>query len=127
MRTEDLSTQEEQSLSNLHPLEVLVLKDLHKNSPITEVALVEHTGLEPAQVSMSIGWLQAKKYIQTSSESILKTVSLTPTGIEFSKSGSLLEKVFNSAIKYKQNNYYIYLKTNHKISAKYFCYLIFVY
>ncbi len=111
MSTENLSTQEKQSLSNLHPLEVLVLKDLHKNSPITEVSLVEHTGLEPAQVSMSIGWLQAKKYIQTSSESILKTVSLTPTGIEFSKSGSLLEKVFNSAIKYKQNNTPLTMKT----------------
>ena len=110
MTREESSSSGAQDLSNLHPLEVAVLTDLHHQSPTTEPDLAEHTGLDPAQVSMSIGWLQAKQYITVASETVTKEVSLTQTGTEFSTSGSLLERIFNGATEAKQQGSPLTLK-----------------
>ena len=66
MTPEESSSPGEQTLSSLHPLEVAVLTDLHTQSPANEADLAIHTGLDPAQVSMSIGWLQAKSSVTLS-------------------------------------------------------------
>lgn len=111
MTPEESSSPGEQALSSLHPLEVAVLSDLHKHSPTSEADLAANTGLDPAQVSMSIGWLQAKQYITATSEAVTKTVSLTSTGTEFSTSGSLLERIFNGATDAKQHGSLLTMKT----------------
>tara|TARA_B100000315_G_scaffold76524_2_gene69971 strand:- start:15229 stop:16806 length:1578 start_codon:yes stop_codon:yes gene_type:complete len=102
MIPEESSSLEEHHFSSLHPLEVAILRDLHKQSPTSEADLASHTGLDSAQVSMSIGWLQAKQYIMITSEVVTKIVSLTSTGIRFSKKGSLIKQIFTEATKAKE-------------------------
>ena len=114
MTTRGSSSPDEPQISTLHPLEVAVLTDLLTHSLTSEADLAKHTGLEPAQVSMSIGWLQAKAYIAVSSERVSKVVSLTPTGTEFSHSGSLLERIFRSATRGKHEGAPLTMKTLQK-------------
>ncbi|MBQ27181.1 MAG: phenylalanine--tRNA ligase subunit alpha [Nitrospiraceae bacterium] len=111
MTQKESSPLEEHQLSSLHPLEVAILSDLHKQSPTSEADLAAHTGLDPAQVSMSIGWMQAKQYITITSEVLTKVVSLTSVGTKFSEEGSLLERIFTGATEAKQQGGLLTMKT----------------
>jgi len=54
---------------SLHPLEIHLLAALFSESTsLSDEKLVELTPLDPSQISMALGWLQAKNFIQIESE-----------------------------------------------------------
>ena len=111
MTAKEPSSLNEEEHSRLHPIEVAILTALCAQSPTSEADLITHTRLDPAQVSMGIGWLQAKRYIMMTSERVANIVSLTPTGVEFARSGSILERIFNSALDAKQQGHLLTMTT----------------
>jgi phenylalanyl-tRNA synthetase alpha chain len=77
---------------SLHPLEVHLLAALFSQSTaLSDAKLAELTPLEPSQISMALGWLQAKACIQTDSETITHLVGLTDVGRGYLTSGSPAE------------------------------------
>ena len=66
---------------SLHPLEVHLLAALFSESTaLSDAKFVKLTPLDPSQISMALGWLQAKKFIQIESETSTFFVGLTLVG-----------------------------------------------
>ena len=82
---------------SLHPLEVHLLAALFSQSTaLSDSTLAELTPLDPSQISMALGWLQAKACIQIESETITYLVGLTDVGREYLSSGSPAEWILQS-------------------------------
>ena len=94
-------------IESLHPLEVKVLKALadptlkSDAASVREEDLVQATGLDPAQVSMALGWLLAKNLINVQHETCLYFVSLTEVGQEYVEKSAPVERIL-SALKAAQ-------------------------
>jgi len=71
---------------SLHPLEKKVLAHFKKGVPVSEQAiLVADPSLQPAQLSMALGWLQTKEILAISEETKEEWVSLTPLGQTYAR------------------------------------------
>jgi len=82
---------------SLHPLEVHLLAALcSQSTALSDATLAELTPLDPSQISMGLGWLQAKALIQTDSETITHWVGLTDVGRGYLSSGSPPEWILQS-------------------------------
>ena len=75
---------------SLHPLEVNLLAAFSQSAdkPLSDSSLHESSQLEPSQVSMALGWLQAKKLVRIHSEVITAWVGLTEVGHRYLEIGS---------------------------------------
>src|SRR5918998_2773695 len=89
-------------IESLHPLEVKVLKALadptlkSDAASVREEDLVQATGLDPAQVSMALGWLLAKNLINVQHETCLNFVSLTEVGQEYFEKSAPVERILSA-------------------------------
>ena len=82
---------------SLHPLEVHILAALFSQSTaLPDSKFAELTPLEPSQISMALGWLQAKGFIETESETITHPVGLTEVGRKYLSTGSPAEWILRS-------------------------------
>lgn len=82
---------------SLHPLEVHLLAALFSQpEALSDSKLVELTPLDPSQISMALGWLQAKAFIQTESETVTHLVGLTDVGHTYLSKGSPAEWILQS-------------------------------
>ena len=75
---------------SLHPLEINLLAAFSQSAdkPVSDSSLQELSQLEPSQVSMALGWLQAKKLVRIHSEVVTAWVGLTEVGHQYLKIGS---------------------------------------
>ena len=75
---------------SLHPLEITLLAAFGQSAdkPVSDSSLHEISQLEPAQVSMALGWLQAKKLVRVHSEVSTAWVGLTEVGHRYLEIGS---------------------------------------
>ncbi|MDD9821002.1 MAG: phenylalanine--tRNA ligase subunit alpha, partial [Nitrospira sp.] len=75
---------------NLHPLEMNLLAafDQSADMPASEATLQERSRLEPSQLSMALGWLQAKMLIRIHAETSTTRVGLTEVGHGYLTTGS---------------------------------------
>ena len=75
---------------SLHPLEINLLAAFSQSAekPVADSSLREISRLEPSQVSMALGWLQAKKLVRIHSEVITTWVGLTEVGHRYLATGS---------------------------------------
>ena len=75
---------------SLHPLEINLLAAFSQSAekPVSDSSLHEISQLEPSQVSMALGWLQAKKLVRIHSEVITAWVGLTEVGHRYLEIGS---------------------------------------
>ncbi len=75
---------------SLHPLEINLLAALGQSAdtPVSDDALQERAQLEPSQISMALGWLQAKALIRIHAETGTAWVGLTEVGHEYLVTGS---------------------------------------
>ncbi len=80
---------DESALSNLaeglHPLEKQVLRLFSEKESIDPQALVEGSGLKPAQISSALQWLLAKEVISVSDETENQIVRLTDIGQKYAE------------------------------------------
>jgi len=77
---------EHQSLAEaLHPLEKTVLRLFLEQPSWTEAALRSQSGLQAAQLSMALGWLQAKAILEVTQEARTDFVSLSEIGQRYAK------------------------------------------
>ena len=82
---------------SLHPLEIHLLAALFSESTaLSDAKLVELTPLDPSQISMALGWLQAKQFIQIESETSTFLVGLTGVGRGYLSNGSPAEWILQS-------------------------------
>ncbi len=82
---------------SLHPLEVHLLAALFSQpAALSDAKLAELTPLDPSQISMALGWLQAKAFIQIDSETVSHLVGLTDVGRGYLSSGSPAEWILQS-------------------------------
>ena len=89
---------------SLHPLEVHLLAALFSQSTaLSDSTLAELTPLDPSQISMALGWLQAKAFIQTDSETTTYLVGLTDVGRGYLSNGSPAEWILQSCGEATQN------------------------
>ena len=94
-------------IESLHPLEIKVLKALadptlkSEATPVREDDLAQTTGLDPAQVSMALGWLLTKSLISVQHETSRYFVSLTEVGEEYFEKYAPVERIL-SALKTAQ-------------------------
>lgn len=99
-------------LDSLHPLEVNTLSVLcQAQAPLTDEQLAEKGELDPSQVSMAIGWLQAKTLIQVKSETPITLVSLTDIGKRYKEELSPLEWILASIEENREKSEPITVKT----------------
>jgi len=74
---------------SLHPLEINILAAFRQQGkPLSDLRLNELTGLDPSQISMALGWLQAKGLVEIASETMTPWVSLTEVGHQYLATGS---------------------------------------
>ena len=75
---------------SLHPLEINLLAAFSQSAdkPVSDSSLQELSQLEPSQVSMALGWLQAKKLVSIHSEVVTAWVGLTEVGHQYLTNGS---------------------------------------
>ncbi len=75
---------------SLHPLEINLLAVFNQSAdqPASESSLQERSRLEPSQVSMALGWLQAKELVRIHSEVVTAWVGLTEVGRRYLDVGS---------------------------------------
>ena len=82
---------------SLHPLEIHLLAALFSESTaLSDAKLVELTPLDPSQISMALGWLQAKKFVRIESETSTFLIGLTAVGLGYLSSGSPAEWLLQS-------------------------------
>ncbi|MBI5747268.1 MAG: phenylalanine--tRNA ligase subunit alpha [Nitrospirae bacterium] len=70
-------------LEGMHPFEIKVLQAFINNRKLSEDRIGEMTGLMESQVSMAIGWLQAKGIIELVEEEVAEMAALTEIGIRY--------------------------------------------
>ena len=83
-------------IDSLHPLEIKVLTSFAASATggrLTTEALASATGLEPAQLSMAIEWLLAKRLLVVGSETVTPVVSLTNIGETYFEHSSPIEQI----------------------------------
>ena len=87
-RTNHMQTQA--VFDSLHPLEINLLAAFSQSAekPLSDSSLHEISQLEPSQVSMALGWLQAKKLVRIHSEVRTVWVGLTEVGHRYLEIGS---------------------------------------
>ena len=87
-RTNHMQTQA--VFDSLHPLEINLLAAFSQSAdkPLSDSSLHEISQLEPSQVSMALGWLQAKKLVCIHSEVRTVWVGLTEVGHRYLEIGS---------------------------------------
>ncbi len=75
---------------SLHPLEMNLLAAFGQSAdmPTSDASLQERSQLEPAQISMALGWLQAKALIRVHAETGTAWVGLTEVGHGYLVTGS---------------------------------------
>ncbi len=75
---------------SLHPLEMNLLAAFGQSAdmPASEATLQERSRLEPSQLSMALGWLQAKTLIRIHAETSTTRVGLTEVGHGYLTTGS---------------------------------------
>ena len=75
---------------SLHPLEINLLAAFSQSAdkPLSDSSLHEISQLEPSQVSMALGWLQAKQLVRIHSEVRTVWVGLTEVGHRYLEIGS---------------------------------------
>ncbi len=75
---------------SLHPLEINLLEAFSQSAdkPVSDLSLQERSGLEPSQVSMALGWLQAKELVRIHVEVVTAWVGLTEVGHRYLEVGS---------------------------------------
>jgi phenylalanyl-tRNA synthetase alpha chain len=89
-------------IERLHPLEIKVLtalsqQQLHAPSrSLREEELARHTGLEPSQVSMALGWLLTKSLISVQEETVTAVVSLTEVGQQYFEKYAPVERILSA-------------------------------
>lgn len=82
---------------SLHPLEVNILAAFDQTSgPVKDTQLVEMSHLEQSQVSMALGWLQAKGLLRMESEIVTPLVSLTDVGQRYHVVASPLDWILGA-------------------------------
>ncbi|HEV8540241.1 MAG TPA: phenylalanine--tRNA ligase subunit alpha [Nitrospiraceae bacterium] len=87
---------------SLHPLESKVLAALREHQTpssqsLNEEEIAQATGLEVAQVSMAIGWLQAKGLIAEERQTSTEMASLTKIGERQFEKYSPIERILSAA------------------------------
>ncbi len=70
-------------LEGMHPFEIKVLQAFINNRRLSEDRIGELTGLMESQVSMAIGWLQAKGIVEQVKEEVAELLALTEIGIRY--------------------------------------------
>lgn len=75
---------------SLHPLEINLLAAFSQSAdkPVSDSSLQEISRLESSQVSMALGWLQAKELVRIHSEVTTAWVGLTEVGHRYLEIGS---------------------------------------
>ncbi len=75
---------------SLHPLEITLLAALGQSAdaPSSDDELRERSQLAPSQISMALGWLQAKTLIRVHAETVTVWVGLTEVGRGYLVTGS---------------------------------------
>ncbi len=83
---------------SLHPLEINLLAALGQSAdtPASDASLQERSQLEPSQLSMALGWLQAKALIRIHAETSTAWVGLTEVGHGYLATGSPPEWIVNT-------------------------------
>lgn len=83
---------------SLHPLEINLLAAFAQSDeqPVSDSSLQKISKLEPSQVSMALGWLQAKQLIRVHSEINTVWVGLTEVGQRYLSAGSPLEWIIKT-------------------------------
>lgn len=70
-------------LEGMHPFEIKVLQAFVGRPGLWEDEILEATGLKESQISMAIGWLQAKGILEQVDEEVEPRVFLTEVGIRY--------------------------------------------
>ncbi len=75
---------------SLHPLEINLLAAFGRSAdrPVSDASLQEFSRLEPSQISMALGWLQAKALVHVHAETSTAWVGLTEVGQGYLATGS---------------------------------------
>jgi len=74
---------------SLHPLEINLLAAFHQHDQaLSDARLIDLTQLDPSQISMALGWLQAKQLVEITTETNTQWVSLTEVGHQYLSIGS---------------------------------------
>lgn len=74
---------------SLHPLEIHVLSAFRQHDQaLSDARLIELTQLDPSQISMALGWLQAKQLVAIATETVTPWVSITDIGHQYVSIGS---------------------------------------
>ena len=83
---------------SLHPQEINLLAALGQSAdtPASDASLQERSQLEPSQLSMALGWLQAKALIRIHAETSTAWVGLTEVGHGYLATGSPPEWIVNT-------------------------------
>ncbi|MEK7279227.1 MAG: phenylalanine--tRNA ligase subunit alpha [Nitrospirota bacterium] len=76
-------TDTKKTLEGMHPFEIKVLQAFVGRPSLLEEEISEITGLQESQISMAMGWLQAKEIIELVDEKVIESVFLTELGIRF--------------------------------------------
>ena len=77
---------------SLHPLEIQLLAAFRQHDqPLSDERLTELTKLDPSQISMALGWLQAKQLVEIAKETVTPWASLTEVGQQYLFIGSPAE------------------------------------
>jgi len=89
-------------IDSLHPLEIKVLNALAADQSasshgiLREEDLARETGLEPAQVSMALGWLLSKGLVRQQQETVTRIVRLTAIGEEYFEKYAPEERILSA-------------------------------
>src|SRR6185295_2751052 len=89
-------------IDSLHPLEIKVLNALAADQSassqgiLREEDLARGTGLEPAQVSMALGWLLSKGLVRQQQETVTRIVRLTAIGEEYFEKYAPEERILSA-------------------------------
>lgn len=70
-------------LEGMHPFEIKVLQAFIGRPGLWEDEILKNTGLKESQISMALGWLQAKSIIEQVDEELVEMVELTDVGIKY--------------------------------------------
>ena len=81
---------------SLHPLEKKVLTHFRDSVAHPEQAILDaDSTLQPSQLSMALGWLQAKEILAISEETKEEWVSLTPLGEAYARNKNPFLQISN--------------------------------